>query len=268
MVKYILGIILLAIVAPLDIMAQTENDTISNSLPKTSAKSNYGIEFNPLYSNQIRTLTETGSSVFINHGESADSVSIRGKIGLGIHFFYETYLTPFLVFKTKLGYLPKGFEVVASNNETSYKYFFEYLTINPLFKIAPFEGKFSPYAFGGVRGELLFYVQGIDSKGNYIDTWGKDDFKSINLGGTFGVGMKLSEKLNVEVEYNPDFNYSYDKNGAQIKNNTWMINLSLNVNKILAFEDVPEENTIEESYQSSQEKEEEEEEESLETEEE
>jgi hypothetical protein len=145
--------------------------------------------------------------------------------GFDAGVFVEWLDIPVLSVVTEIHYIQKGSEVTTNIAITtmehpegtgqflSYSNRLNYLSMPLLAKVRMNWGLLTPYILAGPRFD--YYLSG-------SGTFSSSDFKKLDIGGTFGVGVELVSILpintGVEFRYSPSFQNSYSVPYLSIKN--------------------------------------------------
>jgi hypothetical protein len=150
--------------------------------------------------------------------------STKAHQNIDVGGFIEWLDIPFISFLTEVHYIRKGSDgitnllVTTINNPNifflSFSTKINYLSVPILAKLRISGPLLTPYIIAGPR--IDYYLSGGGE--NLL----VNDFKKINIGGTFDVGVEsasiLPIQMGLEFRYSPDFQDSYSDLGKTIKN--------------------------------------------------
>ncbi len=176
----------------------------------------YGVKTGCVIANQNFDYTDN----FIN-------LDTQNRYGLNIGAFIELLNKSNLNLLIEIHYVQKGMVVKSKEYDPFANYSgiielnnrVDYLSLPVLVKIAYKFNNSSPYIIVGPRMDIFL---GYDSDFAGIVY---DEFESIDLGGTLGLGYEFSfiwsQTFLIEMRYSPSFKNSYETDFLRVKNNSF-----------------------------------------------
>ena len=175
------------------------------------------------------------------------------KSGYNIQIECEKSINHNLSIKPSIGYFQKGFsdhitlygvegEVI---KKILYKLYLHDISFNVVAKLVSLNTKYRPYLLIGFRGDYLLDYNNvfIDTRKNeYLDTPSEivdnnifiyDNFNNITFGGLIGIGLKISDLLNTEFEFNPPITKNYKTQGLSISDIYFDLTIGININNLI-----------------------------------
>ena len=198
---------------------------------------NYGLKLGTGLSNQYWEYKNDMSSNLSGWNDN--------KVGFIGQLYAEKNIGKYLSFRPAIGYLQKGFVdditlTTAEGEELAVKdnkVILHDLSMDMSFKVIPFDKKFKPYIFLGLRGDYLLAYRSvvIDFQGqdHELNTDLYDDFNKFILGAIIGFGVSYKDFIFIDLDYNPAMTKNFESDGLAINDKYFILTFGVNINRLM-----------------------------------